>query len=52
MARKVVCGQRVGSNRGGFGVAGGLTLLKAAVSLLLAGDKKYFLDKLRTVSQL
>ena len=52
VARKVVCGQRVGSNRGGFGVAGGLTLLKAAVSLLLAGDKKSFLDKLRTVSQL
>ena len=52
MARKVVCGQQVGRNGGGFGVAGGLTLLKAAVSLLLAGDKKYFLDKLRTVSQL
>ena len=46
VAKKVVWGQRVGRD------GGGLTLLKAAVSLLLAGDKKYFLDKLRTVSQL
>ena len=52
MARKVVWGQRVGRNGGGFGVGVGLTLSKAAVSLLLGGDKKYFLDKLRTVSQL
>ena len=37
MARKVVCGQQVGRNGGGFGVAGGLTLSKAAVSLLLRG---------------
>ena len=52
MARKVVCGQQVGRNGGGFGVGVGLTMSKAAVSLLLAGDKKSFLDKLRTVSQL
>ena len=52
MARKVVCGQRVGRNGGGFGVAGGVTLSKAAVSLLLGVDKKSFLDKLLTASQL
>ena len=42
----------MGRNRGGFGVAGGLPLSKAAVTLLLGGDKKSFLDKLLTASQL
>ena len=49
VARKVVCGQRVGRNRGDFGVGSALILSKAAVSLLLGGDKKSFLDKLLTL---
>ena len=52
MARKVVCGQRLGRNGGDFGVAGGLTLSEAAITVILRGDKKSFLDKLLTASQL